>query len=265
MAKKVNETLDFGGAARIMNLPAPGSATEPVRQSDLNAVLAGLNYIEAPVRAVEVANINLASPGANHDGVALQVNDRLFLAGQTDPKQNGIYSFQGAANPLVRTNDTYQAGSVVIVGPDGSNYENTLWLQSTDNPVIGTTALTFTQFATILSAGTGISITGNVVALATPVSVANGGTGGGSAATARSNLAAAGVYSADFGDGVATSFIINHNLANQYCAVVVTNKSTGQDEDCTVTRNGANQLTLSSEAWTAAPPAASAYRVTCIG
>lgn len=265
MARKINETHDFGGFAHIINLPAAAGATEPVRQAEFQAALAGLDYIEKPVRAAATANVALGAPGANMDGVALANGDRVLLTAQGTPSQNGIYVFNGAATPLTRSGDAYLAGSVVVVGPDGTNQKNTLWLQSTDNPVVDTTALTFTQFGTLMSAGAGLLLTGNVISLASPVAVANGGTNATSASQARANLGAAGVYSADFGDGATTSFVINHNLGNQYASVVVTNKGTNQDEDCTITRNSANQLTLSSEAWTAAAPAAAAYRVTVIG
>ena len=269
MPVKQDSTLDFQSVARILNLPAPATGNEPARLTDLQAAIAGLDFIDEPVVAIATANVNVASPGATFDGVAPTSGDsvkgRILLAGQTTASQNGTYIWNGATSPLTRTADEFQAGSVVAVGPGGSVYPNTLWLQTVTAPVIGTSSMTFTQFGQTFSNGTGITISGNVIALSTPVALANGGTGSGTASGARTNLGAAGVYSASFGDGTSTSFTINHNLGNRYCHVVVTNTSTNQDEDVEVTRNSANQLVLSSEAWTAAAPAASSYEVCCIG
>lgn len=265
MARKILENQDHGNIARITNLPAANSGDQPVRKAEFDAALLLRDYIEEPVRAVADANVNIAAPGANMDTVALAANDRVLLTAQTTPSQNGIYLWQGAALPLQRTADVYEAGTVVIAGPDGTSHKNSAWLQTTKNPVVDTTSLTFVQFGSSVSAGTGLAQAGTVISLATPVTVANGGTGGGSQATARANLAAAGVYSADFGDGAANSFTINHNLGNQWCALSVINKTTGLDEECTVSRTNANQLVLSSEAWTGAPPAANQYRVCCVG
>jgi hypothetical protein len=270
MATKVNESLDFQSEARVLHLPAPLAADEPARLSDLNAAVAGLVFLDIIARAAATTNVNVASPGANIDGVALNNGDTVLLTGQTNNHENGLWKFNGAASALTRaTIDgdaiTYEAGTVVPVGPDGTSNHNSLWLQTTDNPVVGTTALTFTQIGVTLSAGTGITIVGTTVSLSTPVAVANGGTGSGTAAGARANLSVPGVYGTDFGDGAATSFAITHNLGNAYPIVVVYNKSTGQVEDCTVTSNSVNQLTLSAEAWTAAAPAANAYHVTVVG
>jgi hypothetical protein len=54
----------------------------------------------------------------------------------------------------------------------------------------GTTAMAWTQFsgAGEITAGTGLAKSGNVLSLSTPVSVANGGTGGASQSAARTNL-----------------------------------------------------------------------------
>lgn len=265
MARKILETQDHGSVARITNLPAATTGDQPVRKAEFDAALLARDYIEAPVRAVQVNAINRAAPGANADGVALAANDRVLLTNQAAASENGIYTWQGAAVPLVRSGDVYEAGTIVVAGGEGTNYGKTGWVQTVKNPVVDTTALTFTSFGTSITAGSGLTQAGNVISLTSPVAVALGGTGSATAAGARTNLAAAGVFSQDIGDGASNSFTINHNLGNQWCAVTLINKGTGLDEECTVSRTNANQLVVSSEAWAAAAPAAAAYRVCCVG
>src|SRR5262249_39106680 len=71
-------------------------------------------------------------------------------------------------------------------------------LTTTGTITVGTTALTFTQFsgAGEITAGTGLSKSGNTLSLTTPVAVANGGTGATSAgATAANNIGALAIAS----------------------------------------------------------------------
>lgn len=270
MSRKVNETLDFGNAAKIINLAAPSSANDAVRKTDLDAVQTSLKFMELPVRAIVDSNVNTSSPGATFDGVAPTSGDsikgRLLLTAQSTPSQNGTWIWNGAASPMTRSTDLFTEGTVVFADNDGTTYKNTLWIQTTADPVPGTSAMTFTQLPfEATSAGTGLTKTGNSIALTVPVAIASGGTNATSAAGAKTNLGFPTTFEQDFGDGSAASFTITHNLGNTYCSVVVTLKSTGADEDCAVVRSSANALVLSSEAWTASPPASNTYHVACRG
>lgn len=270
MAKKVNEHLDFGNAAGIVNLRAPTSANDAARKADVDAIQSSLHFMEQPVAAVATANVNIASPGATFDGVAPVSGDteegRLLLTAQTTPSENGTWIWNGASSPLTRTGETFLEGTVVLVGNDGTNFKNTLWIQTTADPVVGTTALTFIQLPfEATAAGTGLTKSGNTISLSIPVAIASGGTGATSAAGAKTALGFPTTFEQDFGDGSATTFTITHNLGNKYCSVVVTLKSTGADEDCAIVRSDANTLVLSSEAWTAAPPGSNTYHVACRG
>jgi hypothetical protein len=99
------------------------------------------------VRVASASNINLAAPGANVDGVAMNVGDRFLARGQTLGAENGIYVWQGAATPATRAVDAdnateINAGMTVSV-EEGTNADQ-LWMLTTDNPiVVGTTILTF--------------------------------------------------------------------------------------------------------------------------
>ncbi len=274
MSQKLNESLDMQGA-RLLNLPVPVASSEPVRLTELNAAIAafnaaiaGLVYIENPVVAVALTNITVASPGATFDGVAPVSGDpilgRLLLTGQTVNTENGTYIWNGAASPLTRTTDHFAGGTVVVVGPDGAVNKKTLWLQTVDSPVVGTSALQFSQFGSSLTAGTGLQLIGSVLSLVSPVAVANGGTNATTPAAARTSLAACGFFEADFGDGSSGSFTITHGLGKQYVHVMIFNKSTGAKEDCAVVCNSSTQCTLSGESWTAASPALNSYHVVVV-
>lgn len=72
MSRKQLSDLDFGGVARIRNLPAPVNPDEPVRQQDLNSAVEGLAWKDS-CRVASQANVNLSSPGASIDGITLTV------------------------------------------------------------------------------------------------------------------------------------------------------------------------------------------------
>src|SRR6202140_5379268 len=123
---------------RLQGLLAPAAGSDAARLQDIT----GISYMENPARAVAVSNITVASPGGAIDGVTLANGDRVFLTGQTTTSQNGLYTFAGSASPLVRTGDTFTAGTIVAVA-EGTTNAHTIWLQTTKEPVVGSTAITF--------------------------------------------------------------------------------------------------------------------------
>ena len=96
MSRKQLSDLDFGGVARIRNLPAPVNPDEPVRQQDLNSAVEGLAWKDS-CRVASQANVNLSSPGASIDGITLTVGDRILVKAQTVGSENGLYIWNGAA------------------------------------------------------------------------------------------------------------------------------------------------------------------------
>jgi len=261
MARKVNESRDHGGAARILNLPAPTTAGEPARQADLDAIKAALSWRD-PVRAASTGNVTLTSPGATLDGVTLAAGNRVLLKDQTTGSENGIYAFNGAASSLTRAGDVIHAGTALTIA-EGSVNGDTTWFVTTNDPItVGTTALVWATLGPQTSAGTGLAKSGNTILLTTPVAVVSGGTGSTTAVGARTNLAAVGKYGADFGDGVATSFNVDHNLGTTDVVVDIYLKLSGALEECDVTVVNSNRVTLSGFA---AAPAAGAYRAVVLG
>ena len=75
--------------------------------------------------AVTTANTSVASASYQMDDVTLTAGDIVLLAGQTDPKQNGLYRFAGSSQPLVSMGPI-RAGELVTVG-GGTFQKKTVW------------------------------------------------------------------------------------------------------------------------------------------
>jgi hypothetical protein len=161
--------------------------------------------VESPINLNATYNNGTAGVGATLtnagtqaalviDGVTVSVNDRVLIYEQTDETQNGIYDVtsvgSGSTNwVLTRSSD---ADTYVNASPDGLSQGSTVFVQQgttgagetyTCNTVgtiiFGTTAITFAQIssAQIYSAGTGLTLTGTVFSLTSPVATSLGGTG----------------------------------------------------------------------------------------
>jgi hypothetical protein len=108
------------------------------------------------------------------DGYTLLDGDRVLITQQTLASENGIYVYTLATNDFVRSDDfngnpdgEVTDGNLIPV-LYGTEYENTIWVLVTPNPIIvGTTPLTFTLFSSPLDlqAGVGIGITGQTIAV----------------------------------------------------------------------------------------------------
>jgi hypothetical protein len=132
--------------------------------------ISNIDYKQA-VRVVTTTNITL-SGGApiSVDGVALSVNSRILVNGQSTATQNGLYLVQtlgtGSNGTWVRTNDTNSAGEMqsgmVVTVTEGNTYRDTLWTLTTDDPIVlGASNITFQQstsfnFGNISANGTAI-------------------------------------------------------------------------------------------------------------
>ena len=104
------------------------------------------------------------------DGTAIPaaVSTRLLIKNQANAVLNGVYNYS-SSSLLTRsvgedTNGELNGGDFLFV-LSGSTQADTGWVQTTDNVVVGTTNVVFTQFtgAGTYSAGNGISITGTVI------------------------------------------------------------------------------------------------------
>jgi len=138
-----------------------------------------------PARANPGVGATLTNSGPNAalviDGITLSASQRVLLVGQTTGGQNGVYVVTNPGNVsaawvLTRSSDMnkYIPGSASGIGAgdylfvtQGLNNAGTSWVLSnpTGEIIIGTTAISFSQFSSAgaYTAGNGITITGTVI------------------------------------------------------------------------------------------------------
>lgn len=138
-----------------------------VTKQYVDDVIAGVRDPKDAVRVASTANINLASPGASIDGIAMSAGNRFLAKDQTAPAENGIYIWNGAAVAATRSTDA-DADAEVTQGLSTDVIEGTVngrtrWLLTTADPiVVGTTGLTFVM---IPIPGAAVSFKRNVFVL----------------------------------------------------------------------------------------------------
>lgn len=224
---------------KITGLLAGTNPTDAVNLSQAQALSGGIASIKAPVRVATSANVNLASPGTTIDGVTMANGERFLAYGQSTGTQNGIYVFNGSGSAATRATDADETGeildgTVVVVG-EGTNASKQMMQTATPSGAIGTWTQTWivsNVSGTAYDAGNGLQLTGQTFSVKKDTTDANnyltvtadgvgvgttpvvlGGTGATTAAGARTNLGAAGVYTAVLGAITAgVEFNVVHNL-----------------------------------------------------
>lgn len=166
-----NASVGFN-SQKITSLADPVNPQDAATKAYVDGAASGLD-IHPSVRAATTANVDLSAPGAKIDNVSLVQGNRVLVKNQTAPngEQNGIYIWDSAITAMTRATDAdvtaeVTAGLFVFV-EEGDTQADTGWVLTTDNPIVlNTTDLTFTQFsgAGTYTAGTGITITGSVIA-----------------------------------------------------------------------------------------------------
>jgi hypothetical protein len=270
MSIPVDSNLDLQSANKVVNVPTPTSAGDAAPKSYVDAMALGVIFLQAVRVAVANPNVSITAPGASLDGQALAAGDRVLLADQTTTSQNGIWVWNGAAAAMTRPGDfasgsTHHPGTTVFVEQGSANANALFSLITTADITVDATSETWSQTngTTDILAGAGLTKTGNTLALSTPVSVANGGTGGGTVAAARTTFGFAIRYQvAITGDGATTSFTITHNLGFQGVAVSVMDETTLNQEMVAVTCTSSNVVTLT---FGSAPASGDVKLVTVIG
>jgi hypothetical protein len=283
------------GGQLLTGLATPLAATDAATKAYADSVATGLD-VKASVRAGASTNITLASPGAAIDGVTMVAGDRVLLMGQTAPAENGIWVWNAAASAMTRATDADTSAEVTpglfTFVEEGTTNADRGFVLTTNAPItLGTTGLAFTQFsggAGMVGTANRITVSGSTIDIsaayvgqasitttgtiaagtwqATPVGVAYGGTGGATAAAAKTNLGfltrATITPSPTFGNGVATSFTLTHNLGTNDVLVELYDTTTFQTVYADVVRTSANVVTVSG--FTTAP-ATNAVRAVIIG
>ena len=108
-------------------------------------------------RVGSIGNVTIAAPGANIDGIAMAVGERVLLKNQTSGAENGIYEWNGAAVPMTRSRDAdgvneLTAGTLVAV-EEGTNADKLFIITTDGTIVIDTTPITYAE----ISGGGGVA------------------------------------------------------------------------------------------------------------
>ena len=263
MSRKQLSDLDFGGVARIRNLPAPVNPDEPVRQQDLNSAVEGLAWKDS-TRVASQSNVNLASPGASIDGVTLASGDRVLIKAQTVGSENGIYIWNGAAVAMTRSLDANSSDELeqAITTVEEGTSAGTSWRQSVVNFVLGTGSVSWLQFGTSIGAASETS--SGIAELATQAETDAGTDDLRIVTPLKLNTWSNKTRRAQatIGDGSSTQIDINHNFASRDVIVQVYQASGSYEQvNCDISLPTTNTARLNF----ASAPASNAYRVVVMG
>jgi hypothetical protein len=145
-----NDELEFGILpvyAGLVDGASPNTALT-TKAYVLN-VLAGIRDPKDAVRVASVGDVDIVVAPASIDSVTLNLGDRILLKNQADPIQNGIYVFDVAGNPLVRSSDADSNAEVTqgmsCMVAEGLVNAHRQYMLTTASPDLGVTALTFVR------------------------------------------------------------------------------------------------------------------------
>lgn len=161
--------LSGGTLSGALTLAAdPSAALEAATKQYVDNLAAGLD-VKPSVRAASTANLSLSGL-STVDGVALAAGDRVLVKNQTTASANGIYlaGTGGWTRPADANLWSELPGAFVFVEL-GTVNADTGWVCTADaGGTLGTTSVGWSQFTGVgsLSGGTGITVSGNQVALA---------------------------------------------------------------------------------------------------
>jgi hypothetical protein len=143
--------LNAGGSV-ITQVGTPSAGTDAANKNYVDAAAQGIDW-KASVRAATTAAGTLASSFENGDaidGVTLATGDRILIKNQAAGAENGIYTVNASGAPTratdADTNAEVTAGMSVFVEEGTTNADSGWVLTNNGAIVVGTTALTFTQF-----------------------------------------------------------------------------------------------------------------------
>lgn len=178
------------------------SGTTSNIQVQINNLAAGIVNFESV--ASSTVNIDVSNPGTDtFDGVVVTAGASIFLipsasgGSQTDAAEGGIWVFNGTAVPLTRLPEMSSWNSIVssrvYVAIGGTLRGGTNWI-NTNQPggTIGTTAVTYLQGTDSLTAGTGVTIAGNIISIGQSVATSATPTFASETVTSNTNFLTAG-------------------------------------------------------------------------
>jgi hypothetical protein len=158
---------------------APSGSTDIANKSYVDTVAQGLDA-KASCVAATTADITL-SGAQTIDGVSIVAGNRVLVKDQTLSENNGIYLCASGAWTRTTDADTWDelTSAFTFIEQGTVNADTGYVCTANAGGTLGTTALPWSQFsgAGTFTAGTGLTLTGSVFSLTSPVAVANGGTG----------------------------------------------------------------------------------------
>ena len=155
----------------------PISALHAATKQYVDNIAVGLDFKQS-ARVATTADITLSGT-QTIDGVSVNVNDRVLVKDQSTAANNGIYVCAGGAWSRATDADVSSevtSGMFVFVS-EGTVNADSGWVLSTNDAItLGTTSLTFVQFsgAGQITAGTGLTKTGNTLAIDSTVTTLTG-------------------------------------------------------------------------------------------
>ena len=263
MARKFFTDLDLQSTSKVINLPSPVDAGDAVSKSYVDSVIEGLAWKDS-ARIGTQSNLNLSSPGATIDGVTMASQDRVLVRNRSTQSENGIYVWNGASTAMTRSLDasTFAELEQAIVTVEEGTDAGSTFRQTQVNGTIGSSNIIWASFGTAAPAAS--ETTAGIAELATQAEV-DAGTDDLRIVTPLKLASWSGrlrKYSANVGDGSATSYTVTHNLNTRDVIVrVFPNSGQYDDVEVDVQRTGVNTVAVVF----ASAPASNAYRVVVIG
>lgn len=189
-------------------LAAPVAATDAATKAYVDSAIAGFKW-KASVRAATTAAGTLATSFANGqtvDGVVLATGNRILLKNQAAGADNGIYTVNASGAPTRATDADASAeliSAAMFVEEGTANADKAFVCTNNTGIVVGTTALVFTAFASVVGA---LVASSNLSDLA-------------SAATARTNLGLAAVAASGSASDLTSGTVPAARLPNLFPTV----------------------------------------------
>jgi hypothetical protein len=238
------------GGFKITSLGTPSAATDAATKGYVDSVSQGLDF-KASVRVVSTGAVTLATGfenGDSVDGVTLVTGDRILVAGQAAPAENGIYTVNVSGAPTRATdadaNGEISVGTVMYVEA-GTTNGGQLWVCTATGAtpwVAGTSTSTWTMYFQLTStqAGAGLTASGDVMAV-----------GAGTGITVNADDVAINtavvprLYAVTIGDNTSTSLVVTHSLGTRDVIVNVYNAGSPYEEViCDVEHTSTTTVTL---------------------